>query len=102
MPGNAKADQRELRAEFIRGHLELLARCHNAGILHRGFTPANLLYKTCGTQMEFMWIDVASCRQRPKFIIDHAAKQDIEQLFSYFDLTEQEKNNFIDFYRQSR
>lgn len=102
MPGNAKAEQRELRAEFIRGHLELLARCHNAGMLHRGFTPANLLYKTCGTQMEFMWIDLASCRRRPEFIVNHAAKRDIEQLFSYFDLTEQEKNDFIDFYRQSR
>lgn len=49
--------------EFCRGNLTLLARLHDLGIVHRGFTPANLLYRKDADGMKFLWIDVADCRR---------------------------------------
>lgn len=49
--------------EFCRGNLSLLARLHDLGIVHRGFTPANLLYRKDADGMKFCWIDVADCRR---------------------------------------
>lgn len=49
--------------EFCRGNLSLLAKLHDLGIVHRGFTPANLLYRRDPDGMKFCWIDVADCRR---------------------------------------
>ncbi|MBR2373627.1 MAG: hypothetical protein IKA87_05295 [Lentisphaeria bacterium] len=108
LSGGIRNGDKELKDEFICGHLELLARCHDAGILHRGFTPANLLYKLRsapdekGRQLELMWIDVASCRRRPMFLLNSMCLQDLEQLFSYFDFSQEEKQKFTAFYRSCR
>lgn len=108
MPDGPMAAEQKLKDEFLYGHIELLARCHDAGMIHRGFTPANLLYRlkkspdASKTSMELMWIDVASCRRRPMFIVNRAAVADLEQLFSYFDFSAEKKAELIEHYRRSR
>ena len=47
---------------FCAGHLALLARLHDAGILHGGFTPSNLLYRQTPSGLDLRWVDVADCR----------------------------------------
>jgi len=55
-------DNIPLIKEFCRGHLALLAKLHDAGIAHRGFTPSNLLYRQESGGMKLCWVDVAECR----------------------------------------
>ena len=49
--------------EYCRGHLRLLAKLHDAGLCHRGFIPANLMYREEPDGMKFCWVDVAECRR---------------------------------------
>lgn len=71
--------------EFCRGHLSMLAKLHDEGILHRGFTPANLMYRQDADGMKFCWIDVASCCRA--FITTKRIADDIINLFRFLDLS---------------
>ena len=108
LPGGALAEEKELRAEFISRNFRLLARCHDACVLHRGFNPANLLFKVrtapdeAGNRLDLLWIDVASCRRRPRFLVNFLIVHDFRQFFREFDLPEEEKAAFIDGYCRSR
>ena len=108
LPGGALAREKELRAEFISRNFRLLARCHDACVLHRGFNPANLLYKVrsapdeAGNRLDLLWIDVASCRRRPRALVNFLLVHDFRQFFREFDLPEEEKAAFIDGYCRSR
>lgn len=72
-------------AEFCRGHLSLLAKLHDKGIVHRGFTPGNLLYRRGHDGMEFLWIDVASCRRSTISTAEIAT--DMFHLFRYLNIS---------------
>ena len=104
--GKLAADQL-LRDEFIQRNMELLARCHDNNILHRGFTPANLLYRqrsapdSNGNMLNLMWIDVASCRKVMRFYLKRAFIIDFEQFFRFFDFSDQELAKFIGCYLQA-
>ena len=71
--------------EFCRGNLSLLARLHDLGIVHRGFTPANLLYRKDDDGMKFRWIDVADCRSSA--ISTPQVATDMFHLFRYLKTT---------------
>lgn len=71
--------------EFCRGHLSLLAKLHDKGIVHRGFTPGNLLYRQGPAGMEFCWIDVASCRRSA--ISTKQIATDMFHLFRYLNIS---------------
>ena len=71
--------------EFCRGHLSLLAKLHDEGILHRGFTPANLMYRQDADGMKFCWIDVADCRNSA--ISTPQIATDMFHLFRYLKTT---------------
>ena len=71
--------------EFCRGNLKLLARLHDLGIVHRGFTPGNLLYRNDPDGMKFCWIDVASCRRSA--ISTPQIATDMFHLFRYLKTT---------------
>ena len=96
-----------LRDEFILRNLELLAKLHDNNILHRGFTPANLLYKVRqtpdeqGNQLDLMWIDIASCRKLSKERLKNSMKVDFEQLFRFFEFSNEELLKYIKHYCQS-
>lgn len=71
--------------EFCRGHLSLLARLHDLGIVHRGFTPGNLLYRKDSDGMKFCWIDVADCRRSP--IATPQIATDMFHFFRYLNIS---------------
>ena len=71
--------------EFCRGHLGLLAELHDKGIVHRGFTPGNLLYRQGPGGMEFLWVDVASCRRSA--ISTREIATDMFHLFRYLNIS---------------
>jgi len=73
-----------LMMEFCRGHLALLAKLHDAGILHRGFTPTNLMYRREPDGMKFCWIDVASCCRAT--ITTKKIADDIINLFRFLEI----------------
>lgn len=98
---------RDLRDEFICRNLELLAKLHDNNILHRGFTPANLLYKlretpdANGNMLDLMWIDIASCRKMPRFMLKRNITVDFEQLFRFFDFSEGDLLKYLQHYSNS-
>ena len=78
-------DNLPLLKEFCRGHLALLAKLHDRGFVHGGFTPANLLYRQDPDGMKFAWIDVAECARSPltvTIIVD-----DLIRLFRYLGIS---------------
>ena len=79
-------DDEQLIGEFCRGHLALLAKLHDKGIVHRGFTPGNLLYRQGPVGMEFCWVDVATCRH--SFVIStKEIANDMFHLFRYLKIS---------------
>ena len=96
-----------MRDEFICRNLELLAKLHDNNILHRGFTPANLLYKlretpdANGNMLDLMWIDIASCRKMPRFMLKRNITVDFEQLFRFFDFSEGDLLKYLQHYSNS-
>ena len=78
-------DNIPLLKEFCRGHLALLARLHDRGFVHGGFTPANLLYRQDPDGMKFAWIDVAECAETPLSVTVIA--DDLIRLFRYLKIS---------------
>ena len=71
--------------EFCRGHLALLAKLHDRGYVHGGFTPANLLYRQEPGGMKFCWVDVAECRRSP--LTTAIIADDMIRLFRYLTIS---------------
>ena len=81
-PGPHASDVPLMKA-FCAGHLALLAKLHDAGILHHGFTPSNLLYRQPPSGLEFCWVDVADCGKAkigPREIVE-----DLVQFFRHLN-----------------
>lgn len=108
MPGGCMADRIDLCNEFILRNLALLAHCHDCGILHRGFTPANLLYKLRenadenGNYLDLVWIDVASCRRQSLWRIDRNVEIDLVQFFRFFAFDNARLSDYLASYCRSR
>ena len=80
--GEYASDLPLLRA-FCSGHLALLARLHDAGMLHRGFTPSNLLYRRTASGLAFCWVDVADCKKAAVTV--RGIADDVVKLFRYLN-----------------
>ena len=78
-------DNIPLLKEFCRGHLTLLAKLHDRGFVHGGFTPANLLYRQDPDGMKFCWIDVAECAKSALTVQNIA--DDMIRLFRYLRIS---------------
>lgn len=89
---------------FVCRAMELLARCHDHGILHRGYTPANLLYRrretpdAGGNILDLMWIDVASCRRLPRWLLKRWLTVDFVDFFYLFDFDAAQRRDFLNHY----
>lgn len=66
-PGAELEAKHEWRDEFCRRNFALVAKLHDIGFYHRGFTPGNVLWRARetpdgeGNALELRWIDVATC-----------------------------------------
>ena len=93
-----------LRDEFIRRAMTLLARCHDHRILHRGYTPANILSRVResadadGNNLDIMFIDVASCRKLPCWLLKLKLMVDFIMFFRFFDLDATQRKEFLQHY----
>ena len=108
MPGAPQADDGALKEEFLSRHLTLLARCHDAGIFHRGFTPANIMWKmrsapdSEGNKLDLLWIDLASCRRLPLFSAAKCCAKDISMCLKPLELPLSQRDSLIELYCSSR
>ena len=95
------------RDEFCRRNFELIARLHDAGVYHRGFTPANELWRTRpapdeqGNQLDIIWIDVASCRKLPSPVLRKKIPDDFVNFLRFFQFPEAVWHTFLQAYCQT-
>ena len=91
----------DLCDEFICRNMQLLARLHDHNILHRGFTPMNLLFRekinpaSGDDLLDIMWIDLASCRKLPRFMLKRRLIVDFEQFFRFFDFSSEKLRKYL-------
>ena len=103
-PGRDMEQKTVWRNEFIRRNFILLAKLHDAGIYHRGFTPMNELWRpaavpdAAGNQLEIVWIDVASCRKLPSFVLRKKIPDDLVNFLHFFRFTPEEIREFLQVY----
>lgn len=108
LPGAPLAGEEKLKEEFLRRHLELLARCHDERILHRGFTPANIMWKKRsapdieGNALDLLWIDLASCRRLPLWLINRKCYKDLALCLKPFGFSREQYAYFIELYCAAR
>lgn len=105
VPGAVLDNDKTLKDEFIRRNFIYLAQMHKAGVIHRGFTPANLLYRKriepdCdGNLLDILWIDVASCKKCFAGLgLTRGIARDISLFFHYFNFDREEKLRHISVY----
>ena len=103
-PGGSCAGRNDLKQDVLGKSMELLARCHDAGILHRGYTGANVLWKETAEKGkgELLLIDLASCRNRPRFIINLSVHKELKLFFKNLALAPAEKEELISRYCSAR
>ena len=107
--GGKYTGKAEWKKEFIKKNIQYIAKFHDKEFHHKGFTPFNMLWKEkeCsrqkeGDRLEIFWIDVASCRKvkdRERLLPGKA--EDFGHFFSFFDLTEEERKEYIRFYMEN-
>ena len=97
-PDGAMERESELRDEFCRRNFELLATLHDSGYYHRGFTPANELWRMKGKSMELIWIDVASCRKLPSPLLRKKIPEDFVNFLRFYRYEPEEYRQFIQSY----
>lgn len=108
LPGGEFAEKHELKEEFLRRHLELLAHFHDGGLLHRGFTPANLMWRLkeensdSEDRLDLLWIDLASCRVLPVFYINWHCANDLQLCLKEMALSAEETRKLIGIYCAAR
>lgn len=100
-PGGELAGEPELRREFCRRNFRMLARLHDNGIIHGGFTPANELWRPLpaadgnGDRMELIWIDVATCRRCTAGGLKRNIPDDFANFMRFFDFSAEERFELI-------
>lgn len=93
-----------LRDEFICRNLELLARCHDHNILHYAFSPYNVLFRLRdqadeqGNMLDILWIDVATCRKLPRWLLKMRMTRDHAHFFKFFHFSEEELRRYLEHY----
>lgn len=103
-PGGKLEKETAWRNEFCRRKFELIAKLHDTGIYHRGFTPANELWRKRpapdeqGNQLDIIWIDVASCRKLPESLLRGKIPDDFANFLRFFQFGEAEYRNFLQSY----
>lgn len=102
-PGRELEHESALCNEYLRGNLKLLAKLHDNGIFHGGFTPNNLLWRKTSpsTDMELIWIDFASCKKQKRNKLKKDGVMDFVHLFRFFSFTDEEIRSWLKVYFSS-
>ena len=91
-----------LRDEFIRQNLALLAKLHNAGLVHGCFHPRNELFRLDENgRMEVVWLDLASvipAGKSRKFTVS----DDLDRFLREFMLSPEKTAEYTGFYSSLR
>ncbi len=98
----------EMRDEFTRRNLILLARMHDAGLCHGGFTPMNELWRKLpepdaeGNRMDIRWIDIATCRRMWFWCRKRQCfAQDLGDFLRFYSFTEEERRAYLRIYLEA-
>ena len=103
-PDRELAHETAWRDEFIRRNFALLAKVHDAGICHGGFSPSNELWRrrsapdTDGHQLEIIWIDVARCKKLPAPVLRRKIPVDFVKFLQFFRFSQEEIRGFLQTY----
>ena len=97
-----------MRDEFTRRNLILLARMHDAGFLHGGFTPMNELWRKLpepdeeGNQLDILWIDLATCRRMWFWSRkQQCIAQDLGDFLRFYSFTAEERRAYLRLYLEA-
>ena len=90
--------------EFTRRNLILVARMHDAGFWHGGFSPMNALMRKLpkpdaeGNQLEIRWIDVATCHRSQGWFLKRRIVNDLCNYLRFCSFTQEERRGFLRVY----
>ena len=93
-----------LRDEFTHRNFILVARMHDAGFYHRGFTPMNELWRMLpeldadGNRMEIRWIDIATCHRAWGAVLKRHIVDDLGLFLWFYPLTAEERRDYLRVY----
>ena len=99
LPGGKYENAPDLLDKFASKNFRLLAKLHDLNLLHKGFTPANLLFKALpDDELEVKWIDVAGCKKLPDKQMKKLVPYDFVSFFRYFDFSADERRKYCQIY----
>jgi len=93
-----------MRDEFTRRNFILVARMHDAGFCHGGFTPMNELWRMLpepdadGNRMEIRWIDIATCRRAKDDALKRRIVEDLGNFMRFYAFTPDERREYLRIY----
>ncbi len=93
-----------MRDEFTSKNFALIARMHDAGICHYGFTPMNELWRKLpepdaeGNQLEIRWLDIATCHRAPVWLLKRRIAEDLGCFLWRYPFTPEERREQLRVY----
>ncbi len=95
---------RALQDEFIHRNFALVARMHDAGFCHHGFTPMNELWRRLpepdaeGHLLEIRWIDVPTCHQPSDNALNRRIVEDLGNFLRFYPFSPEERRAYLQAY----
>ena len=90
-----------MRDEFTRRNFALIARLHDAGFCHGGFTPMNELWRKLpepdaeGNRLDIRWIDIATCSRAWGQNLKRLIAEDLVNFLRFYSFTEAERREHL-------
>ncbi len=101
------AHETAMRDEFTRSNFVLVARLHDAGFCHGGFTPLNELWRKMpepdaeGHTMELRWLDIATCHRAWGPVLKRRIVEDLGNFLRFYAFTEADRREHLRLYLES-
>ena len=96
-----------MRDEFTRENFRLIARLHDAGFFHGGFTPMNELWRKLpepdaeGNRLDIRWIDIATCSRAWGQKLKRLIAEDLGNFLRFYSFTEEERREHLRVYLEA-
>ena len=101
------SNETEMRDEFTRRNFTLIARLHDAGFCHGGFTPMNELWRKLpepdaeGNRLDIRWIDIATCSRAWGQKLKRLIAEDLGNFLRFYSFTEAERREHLRVYLEA-